>query len=214
MQTAQLRRLTLAPDNVAIRGLVLAVVFALSAGVLTVIDRQPNAYEARWPEENSLFAVDGWSASPANVELQNSTYYIIRNYSSAAGRAQVSITTSAEAKRVYRAGATIPFEGNGFTVDQVPPSLVSPSSGRSAVLVRRESEVGLLLYAYGERRGLVGNGIPGWALVALDSVIGRPNDYYLLRVYAPLSDEDASTASVVAALADTLFARVAAWYGV
>jgi len=213
MQTTQLRRLTLTPDGVAVRGLVLAVVFALSAGVLVAIDRQPDVQEARWPSESALFAVDGWTAGPANVDLQNSTHYVIRNYASAAGRAQMSITTSTEAKRVYRAGATIPFEGNGFSVEQVPPSLVSLSPGRAAVLVRRENELGLLLYTYGERRGRVGNGIPGWALVALDSVVGTPNEYYLLRVYAPLSELDPAAAGAVATLADTLFSRVADWYG-
>ena len=72
----------------------------------------------------------------------------------------------------------------------------------------------MLLYTFGERRGLLGNGWLGWAMYGLDTLVGRSNDYYLLRIIAPLTGRDAARdAQQAVQLADTVFPRVAAWYG-
>ena len=212
MQAAEPRSLTRWPA-IAPRALWLALVLAIAALLLVVIDRQPDSNDARWPTQPDTFAVEGWTPGPETVEALNGNHYVSRSYRSASARASLSITTAPEAKSVYRAGAAVPWLGNGYTAEQASASLVPPSNAREALIVRREGELGLLVYAYGERRGLVGAGVPGWALVIFDAVLGRPNDYYLLRVYAPLSQLDASATRPVAELADTLFPRLAAFYG-
>jgi hypothetical protein len=212
MQAAEPRSLTRWPA-IAPRALWLALVFGIAAVLLVVIDRQPDSNAARWPTQPDMFAVDGWAAGPETVEALNGNHYISRSYRSQSARASLSITTAPEAKSVYRAGAAVPWLGNGYTAEQASTSLVPPSNARQALIVRREGELGLLVFAYGERRGLVGSGLPGWALVIVDAVLGRQNDYYLLRLYAPLSQLDASATQPVAELADTLFPRLAGFYG-
>jgi hypothetical protein len=212
MQATESRSLTGSP-RIARRALWLALAFGVAAALLVAINRQPEVADARWPAQQTTFSVDGWAVGPETVEAQNGNHYVSRLFRSPDARASLSITTSPEAKRVYRAGADLPFLGNGYTVDPAPPSLVAPSDAYTAAIVRREGELGLLLYAYGERRGLTGNGIPGWALVTSDGVLGRPNDYYLLRLYTPLTELDASETRPVAELAGELFPQIAAWYG-
>ena len=51
-------------------------------------------------------------------------------------------------------------------------------------------------------------------MYGLDTLVGRSNDYYLLRIIAPLTGRDAARdAQQAVQLADTVFPRVAAWYG-
>ena len=68
------------------------------------------------------------------------------------------------------------------------------------------------MYAYGERRGLLGNGPWPWTLAVFDGLAGHPNDYYKLYLVARADDTDPVFGRQVAQLARTLFPRVAEFY--
>ena len=70
----------------------------------------------------------------------------------------------------------------------------------------------LVMYSFGERRGLLGNGPLAWTLAVLDGIVGQPNDYYKLYLSARMNQNDQQVGLDVADLARTLFPRVATWY--
>jgi len=194
----------------ASRYLILAGILVAGAGLLALLAKPPSVAAGRWPTEENLFIVGGWRPGPASLQRDHGVNFISRGYSRADGaEALLMVSTSPVAKNIYRAGADVPFLGSGYTVDPAPPSLVPGDPKRGALIVRRGNAASLLLYAYGERRGLIGNGLTAWAFVTLDSVVGQPNDYFLASVLAPL---DSASASDTVALADALFPRLAAWY--
>jgi hypothetical protein len=78
--------------------------------------------------------------------------------------------------------------------------------------VQKDDEAYVLLHAYGERRGLLGNGPTAWGGIVIDAVFGWPNDYYQMSLLAPFDSSTASGAADVVALANTVFPRVAVWY--
>ncbi len=196
------------------RYLTLTAVLAAGFALLTAIAQQRTVSVARWPDDVAVYAVDGWAVGPLTAETLNGISYVSRDYRRAdSGTATLSIATSPEAKRIYRAGAEIPFLGNGYAVAPASPDLVPPTTGRGALLARRGSESMLVFYTYGERRGRLGNGALGWSLVALDATLGRRNGYYRAYLMAPQGRLAAPAPGEMAALADTLFARLAAWYG-
>jgi hypothetical protein len=119
-------------------------------------------------------------------------------------RATVVVSTSPIAKAIYRAGAAVPFLGNGYTVEPLPAS-----GNRDAFVARRGDEAWLQVSVYGERRGQFGSGPVAWALSTLDSLLGAPSDYYLARIVVPYTPENLARAT---ALADTLFPRLASYY--
>ena len=184
------------------RSLVLTLVFALGAVLLFNVDAPQVDAAPRFPKES--FAIDGWRNSEAQVEGRPGVAFVTREYQrlSDGARASLTITTSAQAKLVYRAGADVPLLGNGYTVETISPS---------TLIARRGNEAWVQIATFGERRGSFGNGASAWALAVFDTVLGRPNDYYLARVVVPY-DGDASVATATD-LADTLFARVSAFYG-
>src|SRR5215218_5855494 len=119
MQATERRSLRLTPP-IGRRALWLALAFGISAALLVAIDRQPDVNEARWPAQPAAFVVASWTVGPETVEAQNGNQYVSRGFRSQNARASLSITTSPEAKRVYRAAADVPFLGNGYVVDQAP----------------------------------------------------------------------------------------------
>jgi hypothetical protein len=154
-------------------------------------------------------AVNGWQASDASLSLANGNAYLVRSYERGGAALTFELTTGPTGKNIYRAPAEVPYLGNGYTVEAAPPSVtdrLAPSE--SAFVARSGARAWLEVHAYGERRGVIGNLVAGWALVAFDLVLGRSNDYYLERVVAPL---DAGPAAAVD-LAHSLFPRVSAWY--
>jgi hypothetical protein len=192
--------------------------FAATFWLLRII--QPAAQvdaEPRWPTDEAVFGVPGWQVGPASLEAANGDEYVTHTYEAADGLEVIFvITTSPAAKRVYRAGPEVPFLGSGFSISAPPTDLLTPVSGRGALLARRGEESWLELDSYGERRGLLGNGILPWALAIGDTLLGRPNDYYLTRVMVPLDPVDPSAverAGRAQNLANVLFPRLAAWYG-
>jgi hypothetical protein len=196
------------------RSVILLSLLIASAWLMAAFEQPDAVSVARWPTDDAVYAVDGWTSGQLVVESAHGVTIISRNYRRADGTtASLAISTSPEAKRIYRAGAAVPFLGSGYTVDLAPPSLVPPVNGRTALLVQREGALGLLLYGYGERRGPLGNGIVGWGAVVLDGISGRSNDYHLTRIFVPLEKLDSVTVPAALTLAETLMPRLAAWYG-
>ena len=195
------------------RCLILVLVLAIGALLQASIEGPRKADAARWPTEDAVYGVEDWAMGPLAVESAHGVHHVVRTYRRADGAsATLAISTSPEAKRIYRAGAEVPFLANGYAVEPAPPDVVPPSPSRGALLVRREGELGLLLHTAGERRGLMGSGTLGWGMVVLDAVAGQPNDYYLARVMTPLDRLDSPTVGEAVRMAETLFARVADWY--
>ena len=200
-------------QSAAVRCLILIAVLAAGTWLLATATPPRVPAAARWPTDEKVYAAGGWTAGPPTVEHASGAYAVRRDFVDAAGTvAHLVVVTSTEAKSVYRVGAEVPFLGSGYTVDPAPPSLVPPAPGRRALLARREDDRWLILTAMGERRGLVGNGVYGWTLVALDAMAGRANDYVRLHLLIPFDRLDADQGRAVAALGDTLFARLASWY--
>lgn len=196
----------------AARYLILAVVLSLGALGFSAAAQPTAPAPARWPADEELFAVTGWSSGPAVVEHFNGAQFITRHYTRGDFAVRLVISTSTTAKGIYRAGAEVPFLGSGYSVAPAPRDLVRSEKVPGALLVQKGDQASLLLAAHGERRGFLGNGPAGWGLVALDGVLGRPNDYYLMSVLAPFDPANASATVEVTQLADALFPRVAAWY--
>jgi len=197
------------------RALIATGILAVAAWLLSAINALPAPAAARYPTDAdaALYAVDGWSVGPASVQERANTYFVTRAYRATDGRAsaQLTLTTSPLAKEVLRAGADVPFLGSGFTVEPAPLALGPGLGGAQAQVARRSGETWLQVAVFGERRGLVGNGALGWGLAVFDTLLGRPNDYYLLRVVVPQGDQPAAGQTAVQ-LAQTLFPRLVAWY--
>jgi hypothetical protein len=199
----------------AARCLILAAVLAVGNLLLLGIGQTRVAREARWPgdEAQQLYSVAGWTPQTPEVEPVYGTVLLQREYTRPDGApALLALTTTPEAKRIYKAGAEVPFLGSGYTVQPAPASLVPPGPGRSALIARRGEEAWLVLATFGERRGRMGNGLLGWGLVALDSTLGIPNDYYRASVMAPLTNLDRREAEPIVELAETLFRSLEGWY--
>jgi hypothetical protein len=206
--SAAVQSLTRAPA-VPRRALLLVVVFGLAAVLLSVI-HDPIEAAPRWPTDNAVYSVDGWLVSAESVDdsrpgLTLATRVFVPR--SGGDRATLVITSSPNAKAVFRAGAAVPFLGNGFTVEPAPVAAVG---AREAFIARRGSEAWLQISVYGERRGQFGSGVVGWTLSTVDSLLGRENDYYLARLVVPFQGEASARDAVV--LAEALFPRLAAYY--
>jgi hypothetical protein len=199
---------------------------ALFAVAIAFLALQDPASETtpRWPGDDALYAVPGWNVDQPSVEFANGTAYITRKYQRVDTDevATLTISTSTAAKRIYRAGPEVPYLGNGYSVEDAPPSLLHPPSDKRALVASRGDETWLAIHTYGERRGRFGHAALAWGLSLFDTLTRQPNDYYIARVVIPLtraanhaaglSTADHAAASEASALADTLFARIAAWY--
>jgi hypothetical protein len=94
----------------------------------------------------------------------------------------------------------------------VPTELLPLAPGVHGLLARRADAQWLVYYAYGERRGLIGNGPFSWGLALFDGVLGRPNDYYRLFVMSRVPGLDAASTQPLIDLSGKLLPRIAAWY--
>jgi hypothetical protein len=203
--------LTLRSNDFARRALVLAALFVGAAVLLASVAAPQVEAKPRFPSDEAVYAVNGWTVSPESVEGRTGVLFITRDFRNVDNsQAQLIITTSPQAKLVYRAGADVPLLGNGYTVESASSDLVAPQANRTAQIARRGSDAWLQIVTFGERRGVFGNGAVGWGMAVFDMVLGRPNDYYLARVVVPFKPE---TASRAVELADALFPRLAEFYG-
>jgi hypothetical protein len=197
------------------RALVVAAVFAVGIALYSGGAGPAQALaNNRWPTEDSVYGVDGWVADEPNLAQAHGVSYIGRTYRRPDGQAAVlTVATSASAKAIYRAGAEVPFLGSGYAVDAPPPDSIPSAPGRSALLVRHGNQAGAVLYAYGERRGPLGNGPLAWALVGVDAVLGHSNNYYLASMLVPYDSGSMTVRPDFVELADVVLPRLAAWYG-
>jgi hypothetical protein len=196
------------------RALVLAAVFAVGLAVYWGGNGAEQSLANRWPTEESVYGVDGWVVGDPSVSQAHGVSYVSRTYTRADRQTAVlSVATSSSAKAIYRAGAEVPFLGSGYAVDAPPPDAIPSAPGRSALVVRHGNQAGAVLYVYGERRGALGNGPLAWALVGVDAVLGRSNDYYLATVLVPYDSGSRMVRADFVALADAVLPRLAAWYG-
>jgi len=167
----------------------------------------------RWPRNEDLFNIERWVSGPETVEVVNGSTYVSRALHGPDGtQATLTLVTNQNVK-VFAAGAEVPFLGSGYDVGPASSDLMLSAPGRQELVAQRGSERWLVIYTYGERRGLLGNGPVGWGLALFDGLLGSSNDYYKLYLTVPLTSyEAAATARQSAALADTLFPRIANWY--
>jgi hypothetical protein len=115
------------------------------------------------------------------------------------------------ARMLFRKGPDRDYQGAGFTIEPAPATVFAPRPGRDALIARRGSEAYLLVYAFGERRGLLGAGPNAWVVAELDGLLDTPNHYFLARVSVPL-DWALEHPTASADLADTLVGQLADWY--
>jgi hypothetical protein len=199
-----------------VRTLILTAVL-LAGAIGLVVSGSPAAAASTgsWPAgADPAYAVTGWAAGPIVVTHDHGVDFVSSTYRSLDGTVgYLTLATSTDAKRVYRAGAEVPLLGSGYSVEALVSGQLPPGASGTALVARKDAE-NLLVYAtYGERRGLVGNGIAGWALVVLDGLLGRPNDYFMLTLTLPVRSDDVRALTRAAGLADELFPRLARWYG-
>jgi hypothetical protein len=199
-----------------IRCLALIAVLAPAVWLQAAFGDSAPSGPARWPTTDEVYAVGNWEPGPLVVDTAHGTSFVSREYRQSSGlRATLALATATNAKWIYRAGADAPFLGSGYAVGPAPQDVVPARPGRGAFIARREGETWLVLHALGERRGLVGDGLHGWAMVAIDAIARHPNDYFKAHVVVPLDPSGGASAPSVheaVALADTMFSRIATWY--
>ena len=212
-------------SGAAARRLVLIGLLAAGAWLLAGARsaRPGGAAGPRWPRETAVYAVDGWTAGPESLREAWGVAHVTRELRSAGGTvATVLLSTNTSGKGII-GNAETAFLGTGYAVTPAPPRLLPAGPpGRPAaapfttVLARGPESIWFVAYAYGARGGLVPDAARGWALVLLDGALGRPNDYFLLRVMTrgetPSTPPAAPAIRETAALAEELAGRLAAWY--
>ncbi len=213
MQASAQLRLTAGPS----RTVLLAALFVVAAAMTWSLQAAPQSAKAttRWPTDEGFYAVPGLSVSTDTVDVANGNTFITRHYQTADDATPLTfiLTTSQNIKTVYRAGPDVPFLGSGYEGVPVPADLEREAHGWGVTQLRRGDSGWLQLYVYGERRGPKGIGVLAWGLGIFDTVIGQPNDYYLVRVLAPTTIGAHGAITRAAELADVLFPRVVEWYG-
>jgi hypothetical protein len=197
-----------------LRHVLLVTVLLAGAGLYAVIDRAPGMGTPRWPADNLAYSVDAWTTGPQAVELIDTAESVTRTFRNSAGTSATFTLLTNQAPKLYAAGAEVPFLGSGYTVGPAPSAVESASDGVQSLVARRGTEQWLVMYAYGERRGLLGNGPTAWMLAFTDGLGGRANDYYKLFMTARDDSHDVRLARDIAQLARTVFPRVAGWYAV
>jgi len=205
-------------QTASFRYVVLITILLAGAGIGAVFGESQGSGTPRWPDAESLYTVDAWSTGPQAVQHNNTssgnhTDLVTRLFRSPAGTSAIFTIITNQAPKLYGAGAEVPFLGSGYII--APPSkdvAAIEGNGVSALVAQRGTEQWLVMYAYGERRGLLGNGPLPWTLALLDGIGGRQSDYYKLYLTARTDQLDGSAGRNLAELARVLFLRVAAWY--
>ncbi len=147
------------------------------------------------------------------MALINRAEFITREFRRPGEQASATLTVvTSQDPKLLSAGAEVPFLGTGYSIQAAPEDMVVSSDGINTLLARNTTDQWLVLYAYGERRGLLGNGPSAWAYAVLDGVLGRPNDYYKLYLMRRADSLDLPTAQSMSELAHRLFPRIAIWY--
>jgi hypothetical protein len=197
-----------------VRYVVLIGLFLLGGGLFALIAEPQGKDVSRWPSTDATFTVaDQWSPDAEHMEQINGATYVTRALTGPdQSSATLTIVTNQSAK-LFGPGADVPFQGSGYSLSPVPTELLPLTPGIQGMVASRGAEQWLVYYAYGERRGLIGNGPLGWGMAVLDGVLGRPNDYYRLFVVGRVAALDAASSGPMLNLASTVLPRIAAWYG-
>ncbi len=195
------------------RHLILSAILLTGAVLYAATGETHGAGPPRWPQADGVFQAPGWTTGPQQLNDDTSqTALVTRTLQQPDGAtATLTLVTSPEPK-LYGAGAEVPFLGNGYVVEALPKDLVPTNDNVSALVTRRGTEQWLVLYSFGERRGLLGNGVVPWTLAITDGLMGQANDYYKLYLVARADDLDVGTGRAFAELANAVFPNVAAWY--
>lgn len=167
----------------------------------------------RVPRDDGVYAVESWAMGPlTSGDGSNNTAQASRLYRRSTGLAATLTIFSNQAPKLYGAGAEVPFLGNGYAVEPLVSGADVGTSSIQGLIARQGDERWLVLFAYGERRGLLGNGLVPWTLAFIDGLVGSSNDYYKLYLASRIDQPDANATRDVVDLANTLFPRIAASY--
>lgn len=199
------------------RGLML-MLLALVGGTLGMAADYHAPRSARWPAADDIYEVPGWKVGLPQLEFgdgnQTTSVLLRRLYVDAAGD-QVTFDLWAnpqpEAKMLFRKGADRDFLGAGYLTQPVGSDLLAPQPGRGALIARRGSDPAwLLIYGFGEKRGMLGDGPQAWLFAEWDALLDQPNDYYLARLAIPFTS--APPIGFASTLADQVLPKIASWY--
>jgi hypothetical protein len=194
-----------------VRYLVLILVLLGGAGLYTVLSNQPRDTAPRWPGTDAVYAIAPWSSRTVDVTQGGTTDLVTRTFRSSSGATATFTLVANRGPKLYGPGAEVPVLGSGYLAEPASADVLGGATpGVGGLIATRGSERWLVMYAYGERRGLLGNGPAAWSLAVFDGILGNPNDYY--KMYLIARADDAESAREVADLAHALFPRVAEWY--
>jgi hypothetical protein len=198
---------------------VVLITLLLAGAALYAVFGEPNGNigSPRWPDGEQLYTADLWSTGPQVVQHNSDagrlTDLVTRTFQNPSGTTATLTILTSQAPKLYGAGAEVPFLGTGYTVVPPPRDIASiNATGASSLVAQRGTERWLVVYAFGERRGLLGNGLFPWTLAVLDGIAGQPNDYYKLYLVARTDQGGSQSGRDVVMLAQTLFKRIAGWY--
>lgn len=191
---------------------ILIGVLLAATGLYATISEFHGLGVSRWPTADAVFAVDGWSTDPERVELMNGAAYITRTLRGADGTVATLWLVTNQSSKVLSPGAEVPFQGDGYEVAPAPSGVTFHTPDVQGILASRGGQRLLVLYAYGERRGLLGNGPRAWTMALTDGLLGQTNDYYRLYLITPMITQEMPESNATTVLAETLFQRVASWY--
>jgi hypothetical protein len=202
-------------QTATIRCIVLSVVLLVGAALYAMIGQPQGVGTPRWPSASDpLYLLNGWASGPLHAEQINTAEFISCDYQSPHGLPMTLTIETYQTPKLYAAAPEVPFLGSGYSIAS-PPADMAPGSDEgvgSLVAQRGDDDRWLVMYAYGERRGLLGNGPLAWSFAVSDLLLGRANDYYKLYVTAHVSALDPQVESDVAEFARTMFPRVQQWY--
>jgi hypothetical protein len=201
-----------------VRYVILIAALLAGAGMYAVFgEPQANVGTPRWPDAEAPYQAEQWSTGPEvvqhNSDAGHLTDLVTRTFRGPGGMTATLTIVSSQTPKLYGSGAEVPFLGNGYTVSTAPSDIAtSESHGISTLVAQRGTEQWLVAYAFGERRGLLGNGLLPWTFAVMDGITGQPNDYYKLYLTARTDRVGLPAGRAVVQLAGTLFPRIAAWY--
>jgi hypothetical protein len=142
---------------------IVAAVLLAGAGLYSAIDGAIDTGTARWPESNSIYFAQRWIAGPQSVQLTGSTASMTREFRSPSGATAMLTILASRVPKLSGPGPEVPFLGSGYTVETGPAVVdVDRNDGIHPLVADRGAERWLVVYAYGEDRGLMGNGPLPW----------------------------------------------------
>jgi hypothetical protein len=195
------------------RYFLLTALLLVGAGVYATLGSPTELRSPRSPMADAVYNAQSWVVSPPQLQQTSDTELVTRVYRDPADQTATLTIVTKRTPKLYVAGADVPFLGAGYTVAAAPHELVrAANKGVDAMIARRGSEQWLVMYTYGERRGLLGNGPLAWSLGVWDGLLGHSNDYYKLYLSARVDSLDPTFIGSTVELANSVFPQIASWY--